>query len=492
MPRDGRSDRFPEPGALRRPPEKVPDMSRFLHQTLIFLLTAALIIQWPLAAMAEPLTPKKEKELGQRFHLKIAATGALLDDPIANKYYRSITDRIMKGAGLSADKYNFYIVNSDGINAFAVPGGYIYMHTETINSLENEGQLASILGHEVAHITSRHFARRVEASSSLSLAYIAAMLAGIALASQGGGNAGALAPAVMMGGGGAVVSAMLANSREDEAEADSKGRQYLTKAGYNPRDMYGAFKIMNDKTYQLSGKVPTYLTTHPALSSRLATTFKDYQDAAPPARDDRYQGFRDRVLALSGESRRVQTVMTKRLSANKNDHSAIHALGLLAAREQNLANANKLMTQALTLSPGNREYLADLGDLALRRRKPDEAKSYYEKAGQENRQAVLGLARASELLGDKTRAATLYDKAVNMDANPYPEALELAGRFFGQNGQMGKGHYYLARYFNNTGNLDKAIFHYNETAKQPDAGNYKKIAIRESALLTELKKEDKK
>ncbi len=467
-------------------------MKNRLKFFLISLMSLTLILPWPALVSAEAITPKKERELGQRFHLKMAATGALLDDPIANKYYQAITSRIMRGAGLRADQYNFYIVKSPGINAFAVPGGYIYMHTETIVSLNNEGQLASILGHEVAHITSRHFARRVEASTSMSMAYLAAMLVGVFVASQGGGSTAALGQALMVGGSGATIQTMLANSREDEAEADSKGRQYLTKAGYNPRDMYGAFRIMADRTYQVSRNVPTYLTTHPALTSRLATTFKDYENSGPADIDPRYQAFSDRVMALSAEPRRVQTVMTKRRDENKSDHSAIHALGLLAARQQNLTQANTLMTQALALAPGNREYLADLGDLALRRRQPAEAKSYFEKAGQDNRQAILGLARASELLGDKGRAATYYDRAVNMETTPYPEALELAGRFFGQAGQLAKGHYYLAKYFNETGNLDQAIFHYKEVDKQADAGQYRAIANREIDILTEIKKDEKK
>ena len=464
------------------------------RRMLVSFLVLSMLLPWPMTAWAGTVTPQQERELGQRFHLKIAATGAIMDDPIVNQYFKKLTGRVMRGAGLKADQYNFYIVRSNGINAFAVPGGYIYMHTETIISLENEGQLASILGHEVAHITSRHYARRLESSSSLSMAALAGMLVGALVATQGGGgnNIGALGQALIVGTGGGTISAMLANSREDEAEADAKGKQYISRAGYNPRDMYGAFKIMSNKTFKGSNEIPTYLTTHPALTSRLATTYKDYENAPPSPPDQAYQAFRDRVLALSGEPQRVRNVFTKRRNSNPNDHSAIHGLGLLAARQQSLPLADDLMGKALVLAPGNKEYLADLGDLALKRRKPAEAKNYYEKAGQDNRQAVLGLARATELLGDRNRAATLYDRAVGMDKDVYPEALEMAGRFYGNIGQKGKGHYYLARYFASKGDLDKAIFHYKETAKQADAGKYKTMASRESGRLEELKKDDKK
>lgn len=459
-------------------------------KALVCFLIVCLLMPWGSPALANT---KKENDLGKRFHLKVAASGLIFNDPIAGKYYEQITDRIMRGAGLKPGQYNFYIIESDGINAFAVPGGYIYMHTETIISLENEGQLASILGHEVAHITSRHYARRLEAASSLSVAYLAAMLAGVLVASRGGDSSAALGQAVMMGGSGATVQSMLANSREDEAEADAKGRKYLVKAGYDPRDMYGAFKIMADKTYQVSTKSnPTYLSTHPALSSRLATSFSDKEKSPASGTDQRYLAFRDRVFALTAEPQRVQRVLSKRRASNPKDHSAIHGLGLLAARQQNLGTADQLMNAALSLAPNNKEYLADLGDLALRRQKPDQAKAYYLKAGQDNRQVIFGLARASERLGDKAGAARYYDQAVNMESKPYPEALEMASRFFGQNGQKGKGYYYMARYFSSKGDLSKAIFHYKEVVKQPDAGQYRAIAEREAAILDEIKKTEKK
>ena len=448
------------------------------------LLIAALALAPPAAGAGE-LTPQKEKDIGRRFHLQAAASGALVTDPIVTGYFKAVTDRVSRAAGLKPGQLNFYIVRRDGINAFAIPGGYIYVHTETLHSLENEGQLASILSHETAHITARHFARRLENSSAMTVASIAALLAGILVASRGGGNAGALGQALMFGGAGAGAQNMLANSREDEADADAKGRGYLIKAGYQPRDMYGAFKIMADKTFQLTPDLPTYLTTHPALTSRLAASFSDAEKTASSPPDLRYTAFRDRVLAGYGEIQRARNEFTRRLNASPKDHSALHGLGLIAQRQQSLGQADRLMRQALEISPNNQEYLADLGDLALKRRRPEEARSFYEKAGPRNRLAVLGLARASELMGDRARAGTMYDQALNLSAEDYPEALELAGRFFGQTGQKDKGHYYLGRYFASLGNIEQAVFHY----RQVGAGRFQAQAERELKLMTELKKD---
>ena len=454
---------------------------------LIFILIMTQAVLVPQLALTAEMTPQKEKELGRRFHLQLAATGSIVDDPIMTGYFQAVAERVLKGAGLkSGQQINFYIIQKKGLNAFAVPGGYIYVNSETIYTLENEGQLAAILSHEVAHLTAQHFARRLEASSTAHVGAIAALLAGALVASRGNQSAGALGQALMTGGMGAGIQTLLANSREDEAEADAKGRAYLIKGGYQPRDMYGAFKIMLDKTYQFSPDMPTYLTTHPALTSRLASSFSDLAQEAPPATpDSRYLAFRDRVLAGCGDLERAQNIFSRRYSANSKDHGALHGLGLVAQRRQNLNQADQLMRQALTLAPAHQDYLADLGDLALKRRQPAEAKGYYEKAN--NRLAVLGLARASELMGDRSRAATLYDKAINMEPHDYLPALELAGRFFGQLGQKDKGHYYLGRFFAGSGQIDQAIFHYQQVA-----GQFQAQAGRELKTLTEIKKDDRK
>ena len=456
-----------------------------MKKYLLFILVLAQAFLVPQPSPGAEMTPQKEKDLGRRFHLQLASAGVLVDDPIMTGYFRTVTERVLKGAGLKPGQFNFYIIQRRGLNAFAVPGGYIYINSETLYNLENEGQLAAILSHETAHLTAQHFARRLEGSSTASAASIAAILAGILVASRSGGNAGALGQALLTGGAGAGTQALLANSRDDEAEADAKGRDYLVKAGYQPRDMYGAFKIMLDKTYQMSPDLPTYLTTHPALTSRLAASFSDAAQAPPAPPDPRYLAFRDRVLAGCGDLDRAHSVFSRRLSADPKDHGALHGLGLVAQRRQNLSQADQLMRQALALAPGHQDYLADLGDLALKRHQPAEARGYYEKAN--NRLAVLGLARASELLGDRTRAATLYDKAINMESDDYLPALELAGRFFGQIGQKDKGHFYLGRFFAGSGQINQAVFHYQQAA-----GQFKAQAGRELKALAELKKDDRK
>jgi predicted Zn-dependent protease len=421
----------------------------------------------------------EEIELGRQVHMEIAKQGAIFTDPYVVQYFTRVCQKLLRAAGPQQVPFTFSLVFSNSLNAFAVPGGYIYMHTETINSLENEGQMAAILAHEIAHITSRHFALRAEKGRSTSIAAFAGMIAGALLMSQGGGSGAALGQAVMMGSGGAAMQSMLANSRADESEADRKGRQYLIRAGYNARDMYGAFRIMNDKSFSLSSRIPTYMSTHPGIPARLASTFADQQEAPPAPPDPTYLAMRDRVMAITGDPARVRNIMNARLKADPRDASALHALGVLAQRSKNLGQADKFYQQAIEISPGNGEYLSDAGDLAFERRKPDEAVKLYSEArrrGDSTPQTILGLARAYEMQGKDGDASKAYDQAVEAAGNRYPRALEMAGLFFSRKGDAAKGHWLLGEYFYQTGDAKVASFHYGEVAKLPGGARYKSRA----------------
>jgi predicted Zn-dependent protease len=181
------------------------------------------------------------------------------------------------------------------------------------------------------------------------------------------------------------------------------------------------------------------------------------------------------------------------LEANPQDASALHGLALIAARELNLNLANEFMDKALKLVPQNAEYLADMGDIALRRRKPQEAIDYYLKSRSKDKglSATLGLARANELLKKDKEAASFYDEAVEMAGDDYPEAQELAGRFFGRYGQMAKGHYLLSRYFGNVGQLKQAIFHCQTAMREAAGGRYKISCEQNIRDFEEIMKESK-
>ncbi|MDR1487314.1 MAG: M48 family metalloprotease [Deltaproteobacteria bacterium] len=467
--------------------KKIP---RYFKLLGLLCLIISLVVFQPPNLFA--LNQNEEIELGQKVHSQLAAQSVFFDDPIVNEYFQKICQRLMKAVGKQPYPYTFTIVNSNFLNAFAVPGGFIYLHTETINSLENEGQLAAILAHEIAHITSRHFARRSDSSRSNTLLSLAGLLVGIALSTSGGSggqNTAALGQAILMGTTGASIQAMLANSRADETEADTKGRNYMIKAGYNPRDMYGAFKIMNEQSYPFTANIPGYLSTHPGLAARLASSFADQQAAPAAPFDASYQHIKDRVLALTAQPNRAMTLFAKRLAENPNDDSALHALGLIAMREMSYSQAEDFFKKALSLSATSAEYLSDFGELDLKRRRPEEAAAHFQAArknGLTNMQTAVGLARSYELIGRIKDASDLYEQIAKSPSAAYPVALELAGRFFGQHGQLAKGHFLLATFFEATGKPKDAIFHCQAAVKDPQGYNYRKKCEQKERDLTAL------
>jgi predicted Zn-dependent protease len=431
-------------------------------------------------------TLAEEIKLGREVHMEIAKEGMLFDDPYVLRYYQKVCNKLLKVIGPQEQPFQFHLILSDSLNAFAVPGGYIYFHTETFNSLENEGQMAAILAHEIAHITSKHFSLRAEKNAAASLANLAGLIAGAVLMSSGGHNSAALGQAVLMGSAGASVQSMLANSRADESEADRKGRSYMIKAGYNPRDMYGAFKIMNEKSFNISSSIPSYMSTHPGISQRLASTLSDQASAPKAPVDKEYLEIRDRVLALTANTERARNVFMKRLEDDPKDASALHALGLLAVRNMNFSQAEKYYKDALEIIPNKGEYLSDLGNLSFDRRKYDEAVKYFSdalKSGDRTPRTTLGLARSYELLGKNREASINYDAAVESAGNLYPQALEIAGLFFTTKGDQAKGHYILGNYYLQTGRPREAVFHYQETLKLPNSQKYK---FRVEQLLRDL------
>jgi predicted Zn-dependent protease len=281
----------------------------------------------------------------------------------------------------------------------------------------------------------------------------------------------------MMGSAGASIQNMLSNSRADESEADRKGRSYMIKAGYNPRDMYGAFRIMNEKSFSVSSTIPTYMSTHPDISQRLASTFNDQAKAPQAPPDPTYLAMRDRVLALTANPERAANVFGQRLAENPNDASALHAMGLLSVRNMNFSRAEKYYLDALAINPNRGEYLSDMGKLCFERRKYEDAVKYYSEAkkqGDATPQTFLGLARSHELTGKTAEAAANYDAAVRAAGNDYPQAQEMAGLFFAKKGEAAKGHFILGNYFLQTGRPRDAAFHFEQTLKLPDGAVYKR------------------
>ena len=211
-----------------------------------------------------PLLPQSsEKEIGAQEHRNVVNQfGGEYNNVKLKNYVQKITNRITKVTELPSDYYTVTLLNSPVVNAFALPGGYLYVTRGLATLANTEAELAGVLGHESGHVTGRHAAGRMNVNA---VAGIGAMLAGILTGSQ------EVAQLAQLGGQGIMAS----YSRSDEYEADELGVRYLSKAGYHPfaqADFLYSLQLYSHYESEISGKkhsAPSLLATHPDTKDRV-------------------------------------------------------------------------------------------------------------------------------------------------------------------------------------------------------------------------------
>ena len=213
----------------------------------------------------------QEREWGEQFDREIAKKVTLIDDPIVVGFVNDLGQDIVRGIEPQPFIYRFRVILDPTLNAFAVPGGYVYIHSGTILAASSLDELAGVVGHEIGHVKGRHIARMQEKMA------IPQLLAGIvgmgaAVAAKNAGPAVA-AQAVN-------VAMQLKFSREFEAEADDLGMTFMSRAGYDPHGMAHFFEKIEAEERPGAIEIPPYLYSHPALKDRI----KAVEDEAPSLR----------------------------------------------------------------------------------------------------------------------------------------------------------------------------------------------------------------
>ena len=215
------------------------------------------------------LNNSQEAQIGRMIMRDIRASGQVVEDPLINEYINEIGSRIAAQSNDGDHSFTFFVVNDPRINAFALPGGYIGVHTGLIEATRNEDELAGVIAHEVAHVTQRHIARALHANSRQSLLTTALMLGALIVAAAGGDSdvvSGAMAVAQ-----GTAAQQQINFTRTNEYEADRVGIASLADAGFDPYGMASFFDVMSRQ--QLTSpemRAPEFMRTHPVTTARIA------------------------------------------------------------------------------------------------------------------------------------------------------------------------------------------------------------------------------
>ena len=429
-------------------------------------IRVVLVIVWVMGLVspgaALGISISKERELADEFLKVVNEKFELIEDPFIVSYVNDVGNRIVSLLPTPPFKYRFYVINENVYNAFAGPGGHIFINSGLLAAMESEGELAGILTHEICHVMRRHISKRIERSTKIGLASLAGMVAGIFL---GGGSE--LGSAVTAGSMAAGQSAQLKYSRDDEMEADQMGLKYLDQLGYGAEGLITVLKKIRAKQWFGSDLVPSYLSTHPAVEDRIV--YIDGWLATHPS---------DRKADYSWDSRRFERVRT-RLSALYDDPAvslkrfavlakqhpnrvlARYGYGLILARTSRYGDAMAEFEAAMALDPSARYVLSSLGQAQYALGRYQAAVSTLAGAVRENpgdTDAWFHLGRTWLLLGDYSQAVACLER-VREQAPQYPQVNAFLGEAYGKGERLGPAHYYLGMHHKEHGSIRNAVFH---------------------------------
>lgn len=271
----------------------------FLRPTL---LTLACLLATPGIASDLPslgdssssvVSPQQEHLLGRAWLSLLRGQVPQLNDPQLKSFVENSVYRLVETSQVQDRRLEFVLIKSSQLNAFAAPGGIIGVNGGLFLYAQTEAEYASVMAHELAHLSQRHFARGQEAQQRMQLPMMAALLGGIIAAAAGAGDAGM---AAIIGTQAAAMQERQRFSRQNEQEADRIGILNLEKAGYDPRAMPSMFERLM-RQYRYDRKPPEFLLSHPVSESRIADTRNRAEQFPASGIEDslRYQMMRVRV-----------------------------------------------------------------------------------------------------------------------------------------------------------------------------------------------------
>ncbi len=255
-------------------------------------------------AAADDLSPANERRLGEQIMRQARRDRAYLADPDTFEYLNTLGYKLVAASPARYMDFEFFGVRDPMLNAFALPGGFIGVHSGLILGAVNESELASVLAHEIGHVEQRHIARMLAKQREGSFIAIGTLLLALLAARSGSSSSGDATQAAIMAGQAAAVQQQLNFSREAEREADRVGFQTLVNAGFDPAGMASFFTRLQQGTRVYESAAPEYLRTHPLTVERLSDIQNRARETQVRPRPDSldFQLVRARLRVLQDES----------------------------------------------------------------------------------------------------------------------------------------------------------------------------------------------
>jgi len=212
---------------------------------------------------------EKEIALGRQLAGQVDRQAKLVNDPVVTEYVNRVGQNIVRNSDAKVP-FTIKVIESKEVNAFALPGGFLYVYTGLLLAADQEAELAGVLAHEIAHVAARHAAETASKETALNLASIPLIFVG-----------GAAGVGARQAAGIGIPVTFLKFTRSQEAEADYLGAQYMYKAGYDPSALLSFFEKLQAKEKAKPGTMSTLFTDHPPTAARIAAIKKEIETILP-------------------------------------------------------------------------------------------------------------------------------------------------------------------------------------------------------------------
>jgi predicted Zn-dependent protease len=316
----------------------------------------------------------QEYYMGRAWLMSYRRQVPILEDPLMQVYLETLIFELAEKSELSDHRLVIVAVKNSTINAFAVPGGVVGVHTGLIVKAESEAELSSVLTHELAHISQRHFSRGIEAQEASRIPSLLGMLGGMVAIVAGAGDAGMGA---IMGSQAGAQNRKLRFSRGFEQEADRIGIQNLERAGQNPMGAANMFTVMQRVSRSYGSRPPEFMMTHPLTSSRIADARNRASQYPRRIYPDNPEFQLMRVRAELGfiddDAVAVARFRDRLAKKGRNAEAQQYGLVLALTRQREYAEAMKYLEPLRKYSPDSLPYILAEADIYIESGEFDDA-----------------------------------------------------------------------------------------------------------------------
>jgi len=483
------SDTLPQYGAVGPPPAAPITLPQAYPQRLPDLGDVS----------QTDFSPAQERKLGETIVRELRASGGYINDPEVNDYLNELGHRLTAASTDVKQDFEFFGVPDQQINAFALPGGYIGVNTGLILLTQTESELASVLAHEISHVTQHHMARALSAQKDSMLMSLAGLALAILAARGSSGSSGDVAAGAMAATQALTLQHQINFTRENEYEADRLGFQRLDAAGFDVTAMATFMQRLQSAMRFVEGSVPTYLRDHPVTYERIAEAqarayghpYRQVVDSLD------FHLVRALIRSYQGEPREAVKWFDDAIAEHKYNNAIAAQYGLVASllRTTDFARAKRELAKLEKMTPEHPMIDAIAGHVLLESGDVDGAIDRFGSAVARypnKMQLVYDYPDALLKAGRNADAAKFVEQQLVRFPGDGPLQLLAARAYAAQNKQM-LAHRHQGEYYAWQGNLKGAVDQLEIAAKAKDGDFYQASVVdtRLKALRREVADQNK-